>query len=348
MPYMEMLEDDGATQSVLQDPTLPDTLAGLGYETVAFVGNGPIAARYGSGRGFERYVETRKNDVNTDLPETLDAVTRWLDEDGSAPFFLFVHTFDFHGPRPRGLARDSDALAYIDRSIGVLFSELKERGLFDAALVIVTGDHGSNMIRTDDKCCVHGAGHYEENLRVPLLVKLPGGEVRGRPEAIARHIDLLPSVADVLGVELRDYHGAGVSLLDVAAGEVTTEYSFSMADARCVMRYALVSPRYKYIFTPRNALQRERVGNPGFRDRYCLVCKELPNREVLFDLEADPFEERDLLLGPLSVEQQRAVGQMREALVQHLALAPRFVRQSATRAPDPQLRDSLKKLGYLE
>jgi hypothetical protein len=39
--------------------------------------------------------------------------------------------------------------------------------------LLLTGDPGSEMIRNDRKCRIHGAGHYEENLKVPLVVKLP-------------------------------------------------------------------------------------------------------------------------------------------------------------------------------
>ena len=76
------------------------------------------------------------------------------------------------------------------------------------------------MIRTKGKCCIHGAGHYEENLKVPLLVKLPGSEHAGTSNAIARHIDLFPTVADVLGIDIPSYRGPGVSLLERRAASM--------------------------------------------------------------------------------------------------------------------------------
>jgi arylsulfatase A-like enzyme len=58
-----------------------------------------------------------------------------------------------------------------------VLEELKAGGLYESTVLIVTGDHGSVMVNTAGKCCVHGAGHYEENLRVPFLLRLPGEQV---------------------------------------------------------------------------------------------------------------------------------------------------------------------------
>jgi arylsulfatase A-like enzyme len=354
VPYRAMLEDPAAAEIAPRHPTLPEILADAGYETVGFVGHGPISAQYGLARGFARYSEQPKNREDSDLPATVEAVVNWLDEGGEAPFFLFLHSFDLHDPRPTGIDGDRETLHYIDRQLGVVIAELEERDLYAGSLIILTGDHGSRMIRTEGKCCVHGAGHYEENLRVPLLVKLPGQAVAGTSAAVARHVDLLPTVADVLGLALPGYRGSGVSLLQLADGRATTEYSFSEADARCATRYALVSERFKYILTPRSPRQRELVADPGFRDSICAPgCDELPKREEFFDLDRDPFEEHDLVDAPLSAEQAGALATLREQLARHIALAPqyeRIAREPGEAAPvlDPALRESLRKLGYLD
>ncbi|MFP8880616.1 MAG: sulfatase [Myxococcota bacterium] len=350
-PYRLMLASQGSTELVADYPALPETLAATGYETVAFAGQGPISARYGLGRGFGRFEESAKNADQSDLGETLEQLRGWLDQGGDAPFFLFVHTFDLHDPRPPARQDDREALAYIDRRIGELISMLKERGLYDGSLIVLTGDHGSEMIRTDGKCCIHGAGHYEENLKVPLLIKLPGSKLTGAADAIARHVDLFPTVADVIGLEIPGYRGPGVSLLDVASGDVASAYSFSEADGRCAMRFALVSSRYKYIVTPRGPAQSRLLAAPGFRDKYCVgPCKELPNREEFYDLEADPFEERDLLLDPLEPEQARELGAIRAAFADHRRLAAYFERRPGVGSDslDPELAESLRQLGYVE
>jgi arylsulfatase A-like enzyme len=264
---------------------------------------------------------------------------------------LFLHTFDLHDPRPAARQDDAKALAYIDRRIGDVVSMLKERGLYDSSLIVLTGDHGSEMIRTAGKCCIHGAGHYEENLKVPLSIKLPGSKSAGSVDAIARHVDLFPTVADVVGFEISGYRGPGISLLDVAAGKAGSAYSFSEADGRCAMRFALVSDRYKYIVTPRGAVQSLLLATPGFRDKYCVgLCGELPKREEFFDLQTDPFEERDLLLAPLGPEHAQELEVLRIAFAAHRGLPAYFERRSGGGSEDldPELAESLRKLGYLE
>ncbi len=351
LPYQLMLASEGATELVADYPALPETLATAGYETVAFVGQGPISARFGLGRGFGRFEESAKNADHSDLDETLEHLRGWLDQGGDAPFFLFLHTFDLHDPRPDARQHDPEALAYIDRRIGDVISMLKERGLYDNSLIVLTGDHGSEMIRTAGKCCIHGAGHYEENLKVPLLIKLPGSKLAGAADAIARHVDLFPTVAAVVGLDIPGYRGQGVSLLGVAAGKVASTYSFSEADGRCAVRLALVSSRYKYIVTPRGPVQAGLQATPGFRDKYCVgLCTELPKREEFFDLQADPFEERNLLLDPLGPDQARELEVIRVAFAAHRGLPAYFDRRPGVEPEnlDPELAESLRKLGYLD
>jgi arylsulfatase A-like enzyme len=350
LPYRLMLAEPGASPVRSDQPNLPETLAAAGYETVGFVGHGPISARYGLGRGFQRYVETAKNHDESDLPETLGVFQEWLDEGGEAPFFAFVHTFDLHDPYPPTRPDDRSAVSYIDRRLGELVEMLKERGLYQNTLIVVTGDHGSRMIRTEGKCCIHGAGHYEENLNVPLLIKWPGAVHRGRTQSIARHVDLFATVVEAVGVAIQEYHGPGVSLAGVFSGSATTPFSYSEADARCSMRYALVSNDYKYIFTPRDALQRRMLAAEGFRDKYCMgLCADLPKREEFYDLRADPFEQRDLLGAELGSKDAEALALHRRAFADQRALPVFFERADpAPVVPDPDLEDSLRKLGYLE
>ena len=55
--------------------------------------------------------------------------------------------------------------------LGVLFEWLKREALFDYMLIIVTADHGELLGEHDDKG--HGSSLYEEELRIPLVVKYP-------------------------------------------------------------------------------------------------------------------------------------------------------------------------------
>ena len=75
----------------------------------------------------------------------------------------------------RTLARDSydNCLAYLDEQLGKLFDELQARGVLDQTLVIVTADHGEGLGEHD--LFDHGESLYRTEIRVPLVMVLPGG-----------------------------------------------------------------------------------------------------------------------------------------------------------------------------
>jgi arylsulfatase A-like enzyme len=334
--------------------TLADYLGERGAGTAAFVGKGSISAVYGLAQGFQTFEESpRQRDV-PDFVQTLSRVREFLAH-ARAPFFLFVHTYDLHSPRPAGYASDDEALRAIDRDVSAVLEELRARGFYDDSVVVLTGDHGSNMIRTAGKCCSHGVGHYEENLRVPLVLKVPRDSVGRRSDRLVRHIDILPTVLELAGIPASDYVGLGESLLDtLAAGKASDRLSYSEADSACTLRRALVSERFKYIYTPRDDQQLLFQQYWRSNHRCPPVCFALPLEE-LFDLEADPFEERNLLPGELDGEQTQAVRRFRQEMSRHLNLPRAYAfkvltdreESGAGGLPVP-LRDALEALGYVQ
>lgn len=111
----------------------------------------------------------------------------------------------------QGYQRHLLQLGYTDRALQLIVERLRERGLWDEALVVVTADHGHafepgqpRRLVTPEN--VHGLAF------VPLLVKMPG-QRRGRVvDGFARTIDVVPTIADVLDAELT-WDADGRSLL---------------------------------------------------------------------------------------------------------------------------------------
>ncbi|MFP3899812.1 MAG: sulfatase-like hydrolase/transferase [Acidimicrobiia bacterium] len=88
-----------------------------------------------------------------------------------------------------------------DRLLGQLFDRLRESGIYDDALVVVTADHGNSFV-PDEPWRGVSEGNLAETLWTPLLVKEPG-QAEGRvDDANVQSIDVLPTIADVLGVDL--------------------------------------------------------------------------------------------------------------------------------------------------
>jgi arylsulfatase A-like enzyme len=329
------------------NPRLPlfmyvgDHLMKAGYLTAAFVGSGNISQE--NRWGFKLFDGTPKNSDNSDLEEICGKVECWIAQRQGKPVFVFLHTNDFHLPRPKGCDSDEAAIRQIDRQLGAFFAKLKAMDVYDDSLIILTGDHGSNMVEAQGKCCLHGAGHYEENLHVPLLVKFPHSSQRGEERFIARHIDVLPTVLDVAGLPAAGYKGPGESLLRRLKNKRREAdrvvYSYSEADGRCASRHAVVTDRYKYIYTPKDHTQALLQGNSLFFDFNCPeICRNLPIEEF-YDLQTDPFEKRNLFLGKLSRPERDWFDKLRLEMTKDFNL-PHYY--EVVVIPGPKTKDDLK------
>ena len=94
-------------------------------------------------------------------------------------------------------ARYLNAVHHLDRQLGRLFDGLRERGLLDTTIVVVTGDHGEEFMEKGR--FGHHSSFSEEQIRTPLLLKLPG-EAPRVVEQVTSHLDLAPTLLARLGV----------------------------------------------------------------------------------------------------------------------------------------------------
>ena len=156
----------------------------------------------------------------------LEPIGRWLDEQRSGPFLLTVMTNVGH--YPYGLPRaypirhypsrtpehDSylNCVHYIDEYLRELVGLLRARDLLENTLLIVLGDHGEEF--QEHGGIVHGFALYDEVLHIPMLMRLPQADGRrGHITGLRQQIDVLPTIAESLGVPLQGQPLAGRSLL---------------------------------------------------------------------------------------------------------------------------------------
>lgn len=92
-------------------------------------------------------------------------------------------------------------VGYADRIVGQVLARLKETGLYDDCLLIVTADHGCSF-QPGGPYRKITATNYADILRVPLFVKTPRQQVGQTTERNVQHIDVLPTIADILDVRL--------------------------------------------------------------------------------------------------------------------------------------------------
>jgi hypothetical protein len=150
---------------------------------------------------------------------TTRAVIEWLVRRRShqTPFFVWVHYFDPHDalllPPPGVLNRfpprselleDRLRAAYdaevffMDGLLGRLFDALKAMGRWSDTLIVVVADHGQGL--GDHDWWAHGI-LYQEQIRVPLVIRNPGGSAPRRVASLVRTIDIMPTVLRLAGVD---------------------------------------------------------------------------------------------------------------------------------------------------
>ncbi len=104
-------------------------------------------------------------------------------------------------------------LGFTDRLLGELLDRLEATGLFDQSLIIVTADHGISFWPGEYLRDAKASKHPEDVLGVPLFVKLPFQDQSRISDLRALNIDLLPTVADLVGLEI-PWEVDGCSIVD--------------------------------------------------------------------------------------------------------------------------------------
>ena len=159
----------------------------------------------------------------------------FIDENASAPFFLFMsHTFphiplfaseEFLGKSDAGLY--GDTVEELDWSTGRILAALEEKGLMENTLVIFTSDNGP-FFEGGTAGLKGGKGtSWDGGYRVPLIASWPAVISGGRvSDAMAMNIDVLPTIADILGVRPQAPLLDGRSLLPLFEGAEESPHDF--------------------------------------------------------------------------------------------------------------------------
>ena len=206
------------------ETTLAEILSRSGYATAAVVAATVLDRKHGLEQGFDAYDDDPDEmqgglgitDPSRTGPVVTAAALRRIDEFPTAkPWFLWVHYFDPHTPYtpPEPFrsefensreGRYAAEIATMDAALGDLLRGLRQRGLDDRLLVVAIGDHGEGVTGPHEEK-THGLLLYEDTLRVPLIVHAEGGLPRGAvDDGLARQIDILPTVVDLLELPIPD------------------------------------------------------------------------------------------------------------------------------------------------
>jgi arylsulfatase A-like enzyme len=333
-----------------------------GYATAAVVNAHWMSARYGFDRGFDSFRFVRPAQHRDRPGAVVDEALAWLDAYGAGPFFLFVHDYHVHSdydPLPeyaaifarpyRGVVdgtteqlkavragqlaldeRDVEHLVdlyvagirHVDGELSRLLERLERDGRLEDTLVIVTADHGEEFLEHGG--VLHGRTQYQEVLRVPLILRGPGVPVGRRVAEPVSLVDVLPTALALLGEPAPD----GIDGVDLAP-----LWRDAGTDAERLRDRLLFGEADHNNESP-DATRAVRRG------RFKLIADRPSGRAVLFDLEADPGETRDV-----SERHPEIAGALRTALE---ASGGESAQGPELTGLSPEEEQRLRALGYLE
>jgi hypothetical protein len=218
---------------------LSEILKPFGYTTISITTNPSITREFNFMQGVDIYFS---NPTRHHSSEYVNSVFASLLETNpelkQKPMFAYLHTMDPHFPytplkpfrkfkkvdkeRDRlrlksiimkiyssGLNQDDvDYLASLydceilqsDHYFNVFLDSLKKHGLYDDSIIIFTADHGEQLYEHGG--WNHGHSIYNEEIHIPLIIKLPKNEDAGlKPDAFVTQVDVLPTILEYIGIE---------------------------------------------------------------------------------------------------------------------------------------------------
>lgn len=346
-PYRHGARANGFYSLPTDRTTMAEYLSDEGYQTAAVTAAFVLDSRFGLDQGFGVYDDdldsmqkaTEFQDASRTAMQVTDrALEIASDLDGKRPFFLWAHYFDPHfpyTPPPDMASRFPDTregryhgeIATMDREIGRLIDGLRKQGLLERTILVAIGDHGEGFPGPHDEDS-HGFYVYSDTLRVPFLIHAPGRIRQGlEVEALARQVDVLPTVLDLLSIELPPgLDGQSLAATIEEGDEGAADEA--PAEPPAVDSYAeAVAPWYAYGWAALFQLRDQKW-------KYI----DAPTPE-LYDLESDPEESRNL-----AADEPDRARAMQAELDRRLGSTDS---SPGARSASQKERDRLRALGYV-
>jgi arylsulfatase A-like enzyme/Tfp pilus assembly protein PilF len=312
---------DNIGYTLQSSETLASILRSRGYATGAAISSYVLRRASGVSAGFGFFDDTLdyeaqlvKTSAQRDGEQARAALEGWLAQTTGPRVFGFLHLYEPHAPYEPPAPYDQIAdrydgeIAYSDAIVGRFIEFLRQRGLYDDALIVLLSDHGEGL--GDHGEGEHGLFIYRESVQVPLIVKLPAGSRRGETiERAVGLVDVLPTILNQIGVASpAKLEGSDLLAIGTGPRRIYTESYFARLHFGWHELKGLIDDRFHVIDAPR--------------------------REI-YAYREDPAETKNLL------EQQRRVA---FAMAKELEAFGEFEPPSAV---DPEDQRKLAALGYI-
>lgn len=344
-PSRHGLEMEGTPRDARLDrgtTTLAEALAGAGYDTAALVGDTGLAGRRGFADGFDFYHEHAAGAV-----ELASLARLWFEWHlfhagrGLSPdsFLLFLQFADIDDPgrdaptvyrnifppgdsshHGKAVADYAARVRAVDDQVGVVLDALDGLGLADRTAVVLTASHGYEL--GERGAFGSGRSLFDEQLRVPLVVRLPGTVAPAqRVAGPASVLDVMPTLLTWTGIAVppgTEGHGLATALR--ARGE---EKQQAIVERDLFAELGPAEREWRLPFHERA------IRSAGWK---ALVRRnpDGTNSRLLFDLAEDPGERRDLAAEDA---QRTRLEQLEQRLREYMAAAPRRTPPHPTATP---------------
>lgn len=179
-------------------------------------------------------------------------------------------------------------VADVDERLQRHFERMDETGLLDRTIVIISADHGEELFD-------HGwLGHastgydaklYDELIRIPLIIRIPNSEIRGRFHAMVQGVDFMPTIFELLGIDAQKVVPAmqGSSFLPIIQGKT-----------KSIRDFVFNQTTLKGWTTPREEM-RQRIVSVRSEDKKLIhIPDEQGIRTEAYDLINDPGEKNNI------------------------------------------------------
>jgi len=357
---------------------LPEAFKRIGYSTAGFPSFAHVSAELGwrGFDEIEDIAPEMKNYHNAQ--QITDKAIHWLDRNGDKPFFIWVHYWDAHvpyipppqfakkfytgdpkagdGPElrkqypsiehhtwlkgvkdieyPRAMYKAE--INFVDGNVGRIIDYLRKRNLTSKTGVIIVGDHGESL--GEHEMYFNHTFAFENALRVPLIIRMPGFPSGVKVAESATHLDIMPTLAQLYGLTIHN-DLKGISLVPSLQGQ---------SDPNLIARTF-------FIHEGGNARQVI-VRDGNLKVFYTMIrvyqyppMDVLENEVWMFDLSKDPNELHDI-----SKDHPDLVDKYRKIVepwfeAKHKWLIQRVINRKAEGFKfSPKKLKALKELGYID
>jgi arylsulfatase A-like enzyme len=287
-----------------------------------------------------------------------DDALEWIRIHRNMPFYMYIHYMDVHCPYDtywyplydKGAYESQDTQAkltniyngrivYVDQQINRIWEVLKQLGLIDKTMLIVTADHGEELYDHG------GTGHcttlYEELIRIPLIMHVPSFE--GKHITLEHQVELtdIPvTVLDFLGLRIPQYM-QGQSLLPLLANpssKLVPSYAISYTTRG---RKSLKTREGRELWDKKVWDQEIIMQSLRLNNKWKVIIFD-DGRAELFNLKRDKGEQSSV-----QASQQVIFENLKKKLLEITSKLKIFTPGKEQKTLSPEMKNRLKALGYV-